>query len=224
VNRKFGIRNSEFGARAASLSTARIPNSEFRIHAGFTLFEVALVLALLIVIGALAWPSLSGMFDSERLKQAADQVRSDLIRARVTAMNTGRVHSLSVDETRSRYFVVPVDDGSADPFSVPGDVNPAAALPVISRTLPEGITLWTVMSVDDATPPPAVAAAPGFGSAPAAAPSSGSAVGVFFHPDGTTSSALVTLSLEGNLFLDVRLRGLTGGTVAGEIASTQSYP
>lgn len=46
---------------------------------------------------------------------------------------------------------------------------------------------------------------------------------IFFFPDGTTSTAAVLLKNEHERCLEVRLRGLTGGTKVGEMQSPNSY-
>ena len=56
----------------------------------FTLVEVMLVLALLVVIGALIWPAVKGPFEGQRLRKAGDQVRAEWTRARTRAMKSGR--------------------------------------------------------------------------------------------------------------------------------------
>jgi hypothetical protein len=53
--------------------------------------------------------------------------------------------------------------------------------------------------------------------ATAAGGSAPSTAVVYFHPDGTTSSALALLAGEFDLYVEVRLRGLTGGTTIGEV-------
>lgn len=193
-----------------------VPSSEFRApRSAFTLFEITLVLALLVTIAAIAWPALDGVFANERLKKTADQLRSDLIKARVAAMNTGCCHLFSWDPTSGHYFVVAIDERSSDPFSPPSNLGGANSLPVLSRHLPDGITLVSIVANDDVTPPPPTSELTAtLGNA------DGSSRNVFFHPDGTTSSALVTLASDGQLFVDVRLRGLTGGTAVGEVVAT----
>jgi prepilin-type N-terminal cleavage/methylation domain-containing protein len=73
---------------------------------GFTLLEVLLVLALMVAVTALASTNLRSSFRQQRLRKAAQQVRTEWTRARVEAIKTGRVqvfhHALQYD----RYLVV----------------------------------------------------------------------------------------------------------------------
>ena len=47
---------------------------------------------------------------------------------------------------------------------------------------------------------------------------------VYFYPDGTTSSARVTLANDRSMFVDVRLRGLTGIAVVGDVLTAGASP
>jgi type II secretory pathway pseudopilin PulG len=194
---------------------------------GVTLLEVSLVLGLLVVLAAVVWPQLDRPLASERLKRSADQLRADFTKARVAAMESGRTHSFQVDTSTGRYSVVPIDDLSdSDPFSLPA-VGAMQVAPVLEGELPEGVRLATLSAVDDVTPPPAfggamISAPTDFGNTAAgptvaAAPIGQAASIVYFHPDGTTSSAVATLAGEFELVVDVRLRGLTGATSVGEV-------
>jgi prepilin-type N-terminal cleavage/methylation domain-containing protein len=197
---------------------------------GVTLLEVSLVLALLVILSAIVWPQLDQPLAAERLKRSADQLRADFTKARVAAMESGRTHAFQLDSATGRYSVVPVDDLSdSDPFSVPTGAA-TQIVPVLEGELPEGVRLVQISAVDDVTPPPAFGGggAPGgvmigpdlgglAGAAPAVAPGQPAASVVYFHPDGTTSSAVATLTGEFEFVVEVRLRGLTGATAVGEV-------
>jgi hypothetical protein len=187
-------------------------------RSAFALVELALVLALLILIGAIVWPALEKPFAVERLKRAADQLRADFTQGRVAAMNSGRVHLFSWDAATGRYAVIAMDDGTADPFTMPADPAATVMLPALDRPLPEDVTIHEVASLDDVTPPPAISPVQGFG-APIAPTAAAATTQIYFHPDGTTSSARVTLANDRQMFIDVRLRGLTGGTAIGDVLS-----
>ena len=195
---------------------------------GMTLLEVSLVLALLVILSAIVWPQLDRPLAAERLNRSADQLRADFTKARVAAMESGRTHAFQLDPATGRYAVVPIDDLSdSDPFSVPAGAA-MQVVPVLEGELPEGVRLAQISAVDDVTPPPASgvgapvdlaidpALAGSTGPAPAVAPSAAASV-VYFHPDGTTSSAVATLAGEFELAVEVRLRGLTGATAVGEV-------
>jgi prepilin-type N-terminal cleavage/methylation domain-containing protein len=197
----------------------------------FSLLEVSLVLALLVLIGAIVYPRLDGLLADRRLRSAADQLRADFTRARVAAMESGRAHAMQFESATGRYVVIPLDDLSdSDPFALPSAGGGVPSMPVVAGMLPEQITLLRVTAADDVKPPPAMGglAAGGpdmqsFGAPPTgAAAAAGPLSVVYFHPDGTTSSAIATLAGEFELLLDVRLRGLTGGTSVGDVYTGDS--
>ena len=55
-----------------------------------TLIEVLLVLALLVVLASMTWPALDRPMANQRLRKAADRVRTAWTRARIDAMSTGQ--------------------------------------------------------------------------------------------------------------------------------------
>ncbi len=68
----------------------RTPNLAMTQHrSGFTLVELLLVLALLVIIGAVATSTLSGTLGGARLQQSGEQIRTVLTRARMQAIDSG---------------------------------------------------------------------------------------------------------------------------------------
>jgi Tfp pilus assembly protein FimT len=65
-----------------------------RRHAGFTLLELAVVMAITIVLGAIAVPSFSGLVARQRLKSVAHGLQADIALARQEAGRTGQVMHL----------------------------------------------------------------------------------------------------------------------------------
>ena len=192
----------------------------------FTLLETLLVLALLVVLGGLIWPALEKPLAAERLRKSADQLCADLNKARVAAINGGQTHALQLEQGSGRYAVIPFDDGAgSDPFSLPAEANAAGPAPVIAEQLPEGTSIAAIVTQDDITPPPMMGVA---ATTPAATSSltgtatqnSTGAVAssglIYFHPDGTTTSAEITLTGEYGNQLRVFLRGLTGQAAVGD--------
>lgn len=211
---------------AVARSTARGDGAP---RPGFTLIEMMLVLALMVAIGAIVWPALDKPFAAERLRASGDELRAELARGRVAAMQSGRAHVFSVDGVTGRYFVHPADEPAVG-VSTPTAASSSSTAPMvpIGRALPEGIKLQELLAFDDVTPLPPTAqpqqstapagtAAPlGTGSAALSAGPTSAPQPVYFHPDGTTSSARFTLANEHGVTLVLELRGLTGATRAGE--------
>ena len=102
---------------------------------GFTLIEVLLVLAILVVVAAAATPALRGVLRDAALKNAAETVRIHWTRAHVKAMKTGRIQVFRFEQDGTRFTVQPwaaADDQieaapSVQGFGTPGGRNRLAA-------------------------------------------------------------------------------------------------
>ena len=243
MKREAGSRNGErrLGREAFALrrGSSQPPASEFllsRPRRAFTLLETMLVLALFVVVSALAWPQLSKPFEAQHLRKSADQLHADLTRARATAIRTGCTQqftitsSTTVDDgrgalpvVRSSYHIAPVTDAMAGNSSAGFDPMFSDPLASAGQTysLPEGITLAAVEAVDDVSPAPQ---AGGFSLPPAPTDGASTTSTVFFHPDGTTSSARFTLVNEQGLMVRVELRGLTGVVAKSDVLTSESSP
>ena len=73
---------------------------------GFTLLEVLLVLGLLVMLAAVAWPSLSRPLAATRLREGARELCNELARARLRAIETGNVLVLRYEAGHARYEII----------------------------------------------------------------------------------------------------------------------
>jgi type II secretory pathway pseudopilin PulG len=73
----------------------------------FTLLEILLVLVILILLAAVAYPTLSGMYGDVRVKAAGDQVRAAWTEARSNAIEGGRDYRFSVQPGTGKFRVAP---------------------------------------------------------------------------------------------------------------------
>src|SRR5262245_26003542 len=78
-----------------------------RRRAGFTLFEVVLVMAVLVIAAALTYPSLKGMYGYFKVHGAVDSVRAAWAQARAHAIEEGRPYRFAVEPDGSHYRVAP---------------------------------------------------------------------------------------------------------------------
>lgn len=174
-----------------------------------------LVLAVLVLIAAIAWPLLDGPFAGQRLRKGADQFRAACGESRVEAMSTGLIHALTYQPESGSYRLAQWEGAE---MAVEGEAGSAAAagggaVPLdygygglsSDRALPETIFFVAGQSEVNARAEDALATheegqqlAPDW-SQP-----------ILFYPDGTTSSARVILRNEYGRFIVVELRGLTG--------------
>ena len=72
---------------------------------GFTLLELMIVLAILAMLIAVAWPSLRRPLMRSAAQQAARQLVRDLARARMAAIDSGQIVALRFEPGGPRYVV-----------------------------------------------------------------------------------------------------------------------
>jgi Tfp pilus assembly protein FimT len=157
---------------------------------GLTLIEVLLVIAVIITLGAVAYPTLSAMYGDVKVKAAADQVRASWTEARSHAIEDGRPYRFAIQPGTAKYRVAPdadgfwdgsggaADDGEAPPFTQEGD-------------LPNGILFAGGADLPE---------------------SGGWATVVVFHPDGGASADTEVSMKEDDdsTPIVVRVRAMTG--------------
>jgi prepilin-type N-terminal cleavage/methylation domain-containing protein len=186
----------------------------------FTLLELLLVLALMVVIAAIAWPSIKGPFESQRLSRSAEQVRAEFGKLRVRSMRTGQIHVFRFQPGQAGFAWEPwtnsVEDVNSSNIAGNGfGATAPAVLPASSHEdqLPEGIQFHAAEVTLDARAsqllgPGGEAAADAEWSDP-----------IFFYPDGTTSNTHLVLNNTRGQAVIVTLRGLTGLTLASEMTT-----
>src|SRR4051794_11573982 len=107
---------------------------------GFTLLELLLVMALIVVLGAMAFPPIEAMYADARLVAAADQIRARWADARNQAIDEGRAYRFAIQP--DGHFRIAPDSGRYWPNGATApDVadDPDAQEVEIVETLPEGV-------------------------------------------------------------------------------------
>ncbi len=186
-------------------------------RAGFTLMEVVLVLAIMAIIAATAWPGMQRLYAGRRVSAAADQVRSAWCQARVEAMRSGHTYAFRYELGGERFRTELQPDADASTSANGGTGNQAAggaasataagdaSHPAEDRTLPEGVRFSAAAASD-----PAAGSNPGAAPQPSAGAADGWSAPVFFYPDGTTSDVQLVLTGQRSCAIRVTLRGMTG--------------
>jgi prepilin-type N-terminal cleavage/methylation domain-containing protein len=175
-----------------------------RPRRAYTLTELLLVVALLVLLAAIAWPTLDGLLATFRMREAADMVRACWADARAHAMNEGQAYRFSVLPGKGNFRVAP---DSPDYWSgndpTPSDPNNPPLFH--DDVLPRGVRFSTPDTYQSAD-------MGGDSSQPAGSvdPGSWSTI-VTFLPDGTANQDVeIVFTGAGARPLDVKLRGLTG--------------
>lgn len=203
----------------------------------FTLLEVLLVVAIMIAVLAIAWPSFQGSFDQQRLKKAGQRIQTEWTKARNRAIRTGRVHVFQHTLFSNR-FVTRVQSSAGDEWqseAAESDTTQFTATPDETlEKLPQGIFFMaadvqldqrTTLEMSSLDASPVVA---DFSADTAMEEMTGEqswGMPIFFFPDGTTSSAQMVLANENQESVTLQLRGLTGMVRLGRVESmTQRFP
>jgi prepilin-type N-terminal cleavage/methylation domain-containing protein len=100
-------------------------------HLGFTLLELLLVLAVLVVIGALSWPRMMRYVQENALKQNVDAVRRELASTRMHAIESGLTYQFRYEPTGQQFLVLPFErpndaDSQESGTATPSDQPPTA--------------------------------------------------------------------------------------------------
>jgi hypothetical protein len=165
-----------------------------------------LVLALLVIIGAISVPLMDGMFSRIALDGAGELLRGAWAQARLSAMQSGQTHAFRFEPRGRRFQIVALNSlGNPQESTLLPEVeetnpDPAEFVRLSQNRLPENIIF---LSGDIASSAQTLATLPfameGSWSQP-----------ILFYPDGTTSDATLILANSQRAAIRVTLRGLTG--------------
>ncbi|HEV3082764.1 MAG TPA: prepilin-type N-terminal cleavage/methylation domain-containing protein [Gemmataceae bacterium] len=179
----------------------------------FTLFELILVMALIVLLSAAIYPNIEAMYGDSKVTASGDMIRAAWAEAQAHAMNEGRPYRFAVRPYTGDFRVAP--DGTdywSGGAGAPDTHDPANPILVQETTLPKGVRFGA---------PETSSLNPGNNNASPAAGGSDSGSGswdtvVTFLPDGTAriqgdqQDASIVINARGARPLECRIRGLTG--------------
>lgn len=206
-------------------------------HSGFTLLELMLVLALLVVLGSLISPRITHMFERQRLNGAAADLRLLWNETRLVAMRSGQAQVFSCNLGTNQYSVSPLmlqadttNAGAGAQVAVLGGVMETTSTGVAVAADPtelqdveelgEKVKFISCLVASDAR---AYQVAQDAQQTNVTSDLTTQTVGqrVIFYPDGSTSTAEVQVQNERGDIRAVRIRGLTGHS---QIVDTLNVP
>jgi prepilin-type N-terminal cleavage/methylation domain-containing protein len=158
-----------------------------RRRRAFTLIELVLVLAIVVMMIGLTWPLMEKPLAYERLRNAADQVMAEWTFARIEAMRSGDHQIFSYEPGTGNYQLS--FQAQSEPLE-----------------LPEGVIFVSSLKEDDARESLEDGGMGGLGDPE-----------VWFYADGTCSDVPeLLLENEHGMRIRIALRGLTGVTFVDE--------
>jgi len=185
---------------------------------GYTLLELLIVLAILVVFLSLAWPSMRTLSQTGQLRDAARQLRVQLLEARLDAIQSGSVRlfryqpgtgsyevsSASDFETVDDLGLIAPSDAAIDDSLSNRDLGGALSP---QRELPDDIVFYD----PDMEPTPDFA-----GDLAGGGISQAWSTPIVFYPNGRTLNGRLRLAAR-RYAVDLSLRGLTGTVTIGEV-------
>jgi prepilin-type N-terminal cleavage/methylation domain-containing protein len=194
-------------------------------RSAFTLLELLLTISVLAAIAAVAIPQVGILLGDRRVVRAGDQLRVEMTRLRVDAMREGRVMMIEGMIEGNSFRVKPffsiadsteaLDQTGSQAGLLTGATQ-GVVVPIIedessekSIELPEDVTVTSVGVVS-------AARASEIEQLTIAGQGQGWSRPILFYPDGSTSTASITLSHKSLGRVIVKIRGITGDvTVSG---------
>ncbi len=185
----------------------------------YTLMELLLVLAIIVIAAAAVAPSFRGVMRSAALRSAANEVRAALTKAHVLAMKSGRTQMFQYELGGSKYKIEPYIAGDDEIESAEGDPTGAfaGATPTQQsspeKTLPEGIKFT---AGDFAIESRAERIEREVGTT-----SSGGVTWsrpILFFTDGSGVDAFVVIGNEHNSGIRIDLRGMTAALKVSDVS------
>ena len=179
---------------------------------GFTLFEILLVLAIIVAVSAIAAPVFQGTLRAERLRKGVGLITTDWTRTRATALETG-VTQVWTCQISDGTFSASDYSGQLSAEGAEGAAASVAATTGLTATdtststygnspLPQGVSVSDILVSDGDT-----VVLMSQTSNPSS--DSGNAT-IFFYPDGTSSSARITVTNEEEESMSAMMNGLSG--------------
>jgi prepilin-type N-terminal cleavage/methylation domain-containing protein len=190
----------------------------------FTLIELLLVLAIMVVALAVVAPNIEGMLTARAIQNGVEAVRVELQRGRLEAIRTGQIQAFRCQVGSKEFAMQPW-------LSANDETEASAGATVIAQTgqaietssEPTGISSTVadtstdqksldgnVVFADLQVASDRRAIAEQSGSNPLALAASGESQVVLLYPDGSSSTAHIVLQDARGRRMAVQLRGLTG--------------
>ena len=176
-------------------------------RSGLTLFEVLLVMVIIVVMAALAVPMLQRSFETQKVVSAADRVRAECGKARVSAMRSGEVYAFYYAENSNFFAVAPFKDAASYVAltSTNDEANRFSDFDFEKNLLPRGCRFVGANVVQD-TRAQMIASEDASGQVNGMTP-------ILFYPNGESQSAeIFVMADETGEVMKIKIRGLTGST------------
>jgi type II secretory pathway pseudopilin PulG len=171
---------------------------------GYTLLEIILVLAVMVLVAAMALPALQRSFTVQSVKKGAERVRAEMARARVKAMREDQVYAFFYSPGTSQFIVAPFSDAIPLDGTGPEIESQRTSHFDFSRSLlPRDVFFAGGQAAADSRSEQTLESAD---------VKITDMKPILFYPDGAAQDAVVVIqNIKGDM-MEVSVRGLTGLT------------
>ena len=182
---------------------------------GYTLLELLLVLAILVAIAGLSWPSVNRLLEDLTVKEAVEPVRAELARTRIRALDAGVTWQFRFEPDGRKYLMVPYE---FDELEADEDVQQQqlASFPRMAGELPEGMTFVAASESVLGTEQLSQEAVTGLPEGKSLSEANWSPP-LLFYSDGAATDAAFDIVSEDKRFQRLTLRALTGTVTVSNI-------
>ena len=197
-------------------------NCDLPIRRGYTLLEMLILVALLALVAGLSWPSLRRLSQKRELLESARQIRVELLRTRLEAIESGTARQFRYQLGSGLFESTPFS--AADTIQAGDAWEEDAELPPGSLSDLGPVDQGSDSDGDETGLPPGV-----FFVSPDSDPQAVTETAIedvdsnlqwsapiLFYPNGRTLNARLELSNGGHA-VDITLRGLTGTARIGQV-------
>lgn len=193
---------------------------------GFTLLELLLVVSVLAVLASLTLPQIAWLLGDRKVVRSANQVREEFMRARINAMREGRVMMMDAilesNQLRVRPYFSAADSVNAlDQTGTQSALLNGADQGNVTAVIADEADTQTVELAGEvivqAVSVVSAARAAEIEQMNMSQQSSGYSQPILFYPDGTTSTAAVTVSDAKYGKVTIKMRGITGEVTVGSM-------
>lgn len=189
---------------------------------GHSMMEMIVVMSVLAGMAAISWPMMKSPMNKLRLQAAAQEVSTQLSKARLKAMQSGVPQKFRYQANTGKFQVTAASDDDSNEST---DSNPEPldeAQSTVDATERSPLTDDRDRLVSDMELPNGICfdhpceEVEETGMAAVTSDSQGWTDLAVFYPNGDTTSAVIGLKDFNDLHVDVKLSGLTGSAKIGE--------
>ena len=182
---------------------------------GFTLLELLVVVAILVVMAALVAPNVVNQVQENRVAQAAESVREVISRSRSFALDAGIDYQFRYEPNGRNFVVLPLELEASETSSTTGDSKTSNYVR-ISGELKDG---YRLLAVTDDNETIESLEATWFGQLDDALQLSQAiwSSPIIFHFDGTADDAEFQVKTDEQLIVYLSVRGLTGSVSVSRV-------